>query len=119
MIEIEILNDFHKDLDRKRDWRAHSFAPFESNLKTTKRAPGKRHPGEKECTGEETIRPQRLSETWGKNHHSNLRNVASFSKAIFYLEYFQLFYNLRNCYFVSNSSFFQLGLINISQKFNH
>jgi hypothetical protein len=44
----------------------HPSAPFESNLKTTTSASGKRHPGEKQCTDEETIRSQRLSEAWGK-----------------------------------------------------
>ena len=31
----------------------HTFAPFESNLETTKSASAKRNPGEKQCTGEE------------------------------------------------------------------
>ena len=44
----------------------HSFAPSESNLETTKSASAKRHPGEKQCTGEETIRPQRRSGAWRK-----------------------------------------------------
>ena len=30
----------------------HSFAPLESSLETTKNAASKRHPGEKQCTGE-------------------------------------------------------------------
>ena len=44
----------------------HSFAPSESNLKTTKSAHGKRHPSEKQNAGEVTIRPQQRSEAWGK-----------------------------------------------------
>ena len=36
----------------------HSFAPLESNLS--------RHPGEKQSTGEETIRLRQRSEAWGK-----------------------------------------------------
>ena len=42
------------------------FAPVESNLEPKKTASAKRQPGEKQCTGEETIRPQRRSGAWRK-----------------------------------------------------
>ena len=62
--EILILDIFLIFLDL-RD--LYAFAPFESNLETTKSASAKRHPGEKQCTGEETIRPQRRSGAWRKD----------------------------------------------------
>ena len=58
----------YASLGRKE--RIPSFAPFESSLETTKSASAKRHPGEKEYTGEETIRPQRRIPL----HLSDLKN---------------------------------------------
>ena len=40
----------------------HTFAPWDSNLKTKKSASGKRPPDEAHGSGDETIRPQRSSE---------------------------------------------------------
>ena len=51
------------------DWIP-TFAPFESNLETTKSTSAKRHPGEKQCAGEETIRQQRRSGAWRKAPNS-------------------------------------------------
>ena len=58
----------------------HSFVLLEPNLKTMKSASGKRHPGEKQSTGEETSRPQQRSEAWGsreKNVHKPLCSDSS------------------------------------------
>ena len=44
----------------------HYFAPLESNLKTMKSTSRKRHPGEKQSTGEEKSRPQQRREACGK-----------------------------------------------------
>ena len=45
-----------------------SFSPsnVESNLEALRRASAKHQPGEKQCTGGETVRPQRRSGAWRK-----------------------------------------------------
>ena len=59
----------------------HTFAPWDSNLKTKKSASGKRPPDEAHGSGDETIRPQRSSEaersSEKKVHHARCSDSAS------------------------------------------
>ena len=60
----------------------HSFAPWESSSESTKSASSKRHPGEKLCTGEETIRRQRGSGAWRKEVKKCKGHSARFVRVI-------------------------------------
>ena len=59
----------------------HTFAPWDSKLKTKKNASGKRPPDEAHGPGDETIRPQRSSEakrsSEKKVHHARCSDSAS------------------------------------------
>ena len=74
-VENEILKIYNTEKTE------HTFAPWDSNLKTKKSASGKRPPDEAHGPGDETIRPQRSSEaersSEKKVHHARCSDSAS------------------------------------------
>ena len=61
----------------------HTFAPWDSNLKTKKNASGKRPPDEAHGPGDETIRPQRSSVAWRSS--SAPKNSTKFRQTFLHL----------------------------------
>ena len=77
---LKALDEIYKIYTRP----LHTFAPWDSNLKTKQSASGKRPPDEAHGSGDETIRPQRSSEAeWSSEKEvHNARCADSASRGI-------------------------------------